>query len=226
MREFDFKRIVSVENLVEHVVESSKISASLTEELFQTEGKDLVIVLDGYDEMPDEDRQSSIIARIIYRKSRMLTSCCLVITSHPTASSNLHRIVDCRVEIVGFTEEDRLDYIQTALQCNDEKVEALTIYLQSNPTINALCYIPLNMTILLCLVDDGIDKLPKTQTEMYKKFIEMTIKRFIKKIDKETSEIITDITRLPCPYNEVFEELTRLAYNALKIDKIVFRLNE
>ena len=112
------------------------------------------------------------------------------------------------------------------MQGNDDKVEALTLYLQSNPIINALCYIPLNMTILLCLVEGGIDRLPKTQTDMYKKFIEMSIIRFIQKVDVQISEGITDITRLPIPYNEVFEELTKLAYNALKVDKIVFKLNE
>ena len=112
------------------------------------------------------------------------------------------------------------------MQGNEDKVEALTLYLQSNPTINALCYIPLNMTILLCLAEGGIDKLPKTQTDMYKKFIEMTILRFIQKVDTEVSKVVTSIADLPHPHNKVFEELTRLAYKALKIDKIVFRLNE
>ena len=42
--------------------------------------------------------------------------------------------------------------------------------------------IPLNMTILLRLVEDGIDRLPKTQTKIYKRFIETTIIRFIKKM--------------------------------------------
>ena len=224
LRECNFKSMVSVENLVEHVVGSSEINASLTKYLLRTEGKDLAIVFDGYDEISEEDRKNSIIARIIYR--RIFGKCCLVITSRPTASSNLHGIVDCRVEIVGFTEEDRLDYIQTALQGNDDKVKDLVLFLQSNPTINALCYIPLNMTILLCLVEDGIDKLPKTQTGMYKKFIEMTILRFIQKVDTEVFKVITSIADLPRPHDEVFKELTRLAYNALKIDKIVFRLNE
>ena len=224
LRECNFKNMVSIENLVEHVVGSSEISASLTKYLLRTEGKDLVIVFDGYDEISEEDRKNSIIARIIYR--RIFGKCCLVITSRPTASSNLHGIVDCRVEIVGFTEEDRLDYIQTALQGNDDKIKDLILFLQSNPTINALCYIPLNMTILLCLVKDGIDKLPKTQTDMYKKFIEMTILRFIQKVDTEVSKVITSIADLPHPHDKVFEELTRLAYKALNIDKIVFRLDE
>ena len=224
LRECNFKSMVSVENLVQHVVKSNKRTASLSEYLLQTEGKDLAIVLDGYDEVSEEDRKYSIIAHIIYR--RIFSKCCLVITSRPTASSNLHSVVDCRVEVVGFTEEDRLDYIQTALQGNDDKIKALTLYLQSNPTINALCYIPLNMTILLCLAENGIDKLPKTQTDMYKKFIEMAILRFIQKVDTEVSKVITSIADLPHPHDKVFEELTRLAYKALKIDKIVFRLNE
>ena len=221
LRECNFKSIKSIENLVEHVVKSNKISACLVEYLLQTEGKDLAIVFDGYDEVSEEDRKNSIITDIIYRK--FFSKCCLVITSRPTASSNLHSTVDCRAEIVGFTEEDRLDYIKTALQGNDDKVKALTLYLQSNPTINALCYIPLNMTILLCLAEGSMNRLPKTQTEMYKQFVEITIVRFIQ---KSSFIVVTGMANLPDPYNKVFEELAQLAYKALKIDKIVFTLDE
>ena len=224
LRECNFKNIKSIENLVEHVVKSNKIPACLAEYLLQTEGKDLAIVFDGYDELSEDDRNNSIIADIIYHK--IFSKCCLVITSRPTASASLHSIVDCRAEIVGFTEEDRLDYIQTALQGNDDKVKALTLYLQSNPTINALCYIPLNMTILLCLADNGIGNLPKSQTDMYKQFIEMTIVRFIQKSNVKCSIVVTSITNLPDPYNKMFEELAQLAYTTLKIDKIVFTLDE
>ena len=224
LRQCNFKNMVSVESFVQYVVKSSEMATHLTKYLLQTDGKELTIVFDGYDEISDEDRKFSMVADIINRK--IFAKCCLVITSRPTASSSLHSTVDCRVEIVGFTEEDRLDYIQTALQGNDDKVRALTYYLQSNPTINALCYIPLNMTILLCLAKDGIEKLPKTQTDMYKKFIEMTIVRFIQKSNINSTTIINDIANLPDPHNKVFKELAQLAYKSLKIDKIVFTLNE
>ena len=76
------------------------------------------------------------------------------------------------------------------------------------------------MTILLCLVEDGIDRLPKTQTDMYKKFIEMTILTFYSKsLILQSFQNITSIAELPHPYNKVFEELTRLAFNALKLTK-------
>ena len=224
LRQCNFKVMVSVESFVQHAIKSSQITMGLTKYLLQTEGKDLAIVLDGYDEISEEDRKNSLITDIIYR--RIFAKCCLVITSRPSTSLHLHSIVDCRVEIVGFTEEDRLDYIQTSLQGNDNKIEALTLYLQSNPTINALCYIPLNMTILLCLFESGMDKLPKTQTGMYKKFIEMSIFRFIQKFDVQVSKVISNLTKIPYPHNKVFEELTLLAYIGIKCDKIVFSLNE
>ena len=224
LRGIDFKRVTSVESFMQCAIKSSDMTASLVKYLLQAKGKNLAIVVDGYDEISEEDRRNSIIADIIHRK--IFAKSCLVITSRPTASSNLHNIVDCRIEIVGFTEEDRLDYIQTALQGNDDKVKALTLYLQSNPTINALCYIPLNMTILLCLVEDGIHRLPKTQTDMYRKFTEMTILHFIQKTDIKVSTVTANMAKLPFPHNKVFEELTQLAYKALKIDKIVFTLSE
>ena len=178
LRECHQKPLRSIEDLVQYVFKSGKITSYLTSYLSKADGENVVITFDGFDELLEEKRQESIIIDIINR--RILTKSCLVITSRPTASSNLHGSVDRRVEIVGFTEEDRLDYVQTALKNCDEQVKALQHYLQSNPTINPLFYIPLNMTILLCLVEGGIDRLPKTQTGMYKKFIEMTIIRFIK----------------------------------------------
>ena len=223
LREFHQKPLTSIDSLVQYIFKTSKMTNDLTEYLSKSEGEDTVIVFDGFDELSEENRKQSIVVDIINR--RILTKCCLVVTSRPAASSNLHGSVDHRVKIVGFTEEDRLDYIKSALENSDDLVKDLQYYLQSNPTINALCYIPLNMTILLCLFRDGIDRLPKTQTEMYKLFIEMTIVRFIKK-EQHNCDTIISIANLPDPHKNLFVDLTNLAYKALTIDKIVFTLPE
>ena len=222
LRECLQKSLRTIEDLVQYTFRTNKMVKDLATYLLKTDGKDALIIFDGFDELSEENRRDSIIIDIV--EHRILCKICLVITSRPTASSDLHRYVDRRVEIVGFTEEDRLDYIQTALKNSEEQVIALQDYLQSNPTINALCYIPLNMTILLSLVEDGIDRLPKTQTEMYKKFTEMTIVRFIKKY--KNYDTVINIANLPHPYNKLFIELTELAYKALETDKIVFTLSE
>ena len=222
LRECNMHNLTSTEGFLQYIVKSNEMVGCLTKYLLQTEGKNLVIVLDGYDEMSDEDRRKSFIADIIYR--RVFPKCCLVIMSRPTASSHLHNHVDCRVEIVGFAEEDRLDYIKKALQGKDDQVDTLQQCLQSNPTINALCYTPLNMTILLCLTEGGTTTLPKTQTEMYKAFIEITIRRFLRKANEKNVADICCISDLPFPHCEVFKELAQLAFDALQTDTIVFTL--
>ncbi|XP_065882868.1 uncharacterized protein [Dysidea avara] len=55
-------------------------------------------------------------------------------------------------------------------------------------------------------------------------FIEITIRRFIQKMDATVS--IDSINELPYPYSEVFRDLTLLAFNALQANKIVFTLSE
>ena len=224
LSQLNLKNIVSVEGFLQLVVENDKIP-SLMEYLFQTQGEDLVIIFDGYDDISNNDRENSIIGDIIDRK--IFVKCCIVITSRPSASSHLHSIVNCRVEILGFTEEDRMDYIHNALKSsNHEVIEPMHHYLQDNRTINALCYVPLNMTILLYLVKNGIDQLPKTQAEMYENFIKMTIIRFIRKADRSISVTSFSMLELPIPYNLVFMELTRLAYKGLKDGIFVFALKE
>jgi len=226
LREFNANNITSIEGFVQHIIKSNgKIASCLERYLYKTKGKSLVIVFDGYDEISEEDRKKSFIVDIVLR--RVFPKCCLVITSHPTASSLLDDYADCRVEIVGFSEEDRLDYIQTALQGKCDHVKALQQYLQSNPTINALCYTPINMTILLCLTEDGIDNLPKTQSDVYEKFIGMTIKRFIEKTDEQNCiKNVVNNTMLPFPHNEVFKELVQLAFKGLQTEKKIFTLEE
>ena len=238
LRDPNIKNLLSLESLIQYLFKSTEIVSSLSKYLFQTKGKGLTIIFDGYDEMSEKDRNDSLVAKIISRD--VLPKCDLIITSRPSASLYLRGMTDCRVEVLGFTEEDRLDYIQHALEGSDDKIKYLQFYLQSNSTINALCYVPLNMTILLCLFEEveylshntlDLDNkedngLPNTQTEMYEKFILMTITRFIKKSNKTFTGKCLNFTDLPEPYNEAFNELLQLAYNALTEDQIVFNLKD
>ena len=238
LRDPAIKQIMSLESLIQYIFQSTKIASGLSEYFFQTKGEGLVFIFDGYDEMSEEDRNNSLVAKLISRD--VLPKCDLVITSCPSASLSLRDVADCRVEVLGFTEEDRLDYIQHALEGSDEKINILRSYLQSNSTINALCYVPLNMTILLCLFKEvecsphstlDLDNkedigLPNTQTEMYEMFILITITRFLKKSNNTLSGKCLTFSDLPEPYNEAFNELLRLAYNALTKDQIVFSLND
>ena len=231
LRDPKLKNVNTLEDLMAYVFKAMVVN-SLAEHLFKTKGADITIILDGYDEMSEEHRRNSFIADIINRT--VLPDCGLVITSRPTASACLHTIADCRVEILGFTESDRLHYIEHALEGNNDKIEEVKLYLQSHSTINALCYIPLNMTILLSLFYEqisqiNVNSLPDTQTEMYERFIKVTIIRFLQKVLNDLDDDFSsasEFSDLPQPHNNVFNELSKLAYDALIKDQIVFTKNE
>ena len=170
-----------------------------------------------------------IINRIINRE--ILPKCVGIITSRPGISLHLHDKVICRAEILGFSRENRQGFIKSALNDKNDKIKELIDFLQSNPSLNGLCYIPLNMSILLCLTVDGINALPKTQTSLYEKFILMTIIHFLKKNKTISNSTITshDVTSLDSlfnPYNQVVKELSQFAFLALQKNQLVFTLAE
>ena len=225
LRDPHIKQIATLKDFITYAICSSEQNKNIeliVQHLNNTSGDDVTIVFDGYDEISDEIRHNSFIEKIINRKILKLSG--LVITSRPTASINLHDICDCRVEILGFTKEDRFKYIKQSLESNEEEIGLLQDYLLQNPFINSLCYIPLNMTILICLFKEfSKDKnymLPKNQTEMNEQFICITISRFLKK--KGVSLTIKSLKTLPIPYKQHFKHLSKLAFYLLGNDQIVF----
>lgn len=177
LRDPSIQSIKCLKDFVSYAICSSQQSREvdlLTDYLENTSGRHIAIVFDGYDEISDEFRRNSFIGSIISRKRLKL--CGLVITSRPTASAVLHSNCDCRVEILGFTKEDRIKYIHQSLENNPTEIKQLENYLEMNPFIDSLCYIPLNMTILICLFKETANSiLPKNQTDMNDQFVCITI---------------------------------------------------
>ena len=212
------KQITSTWSLVKYFCLDDEVTRKLTDWLIRTNGRYLTILLDGYNEcFVTENKDYFIIDSIIGRK--VLTECGLVITSRRAALSHLCDIANRRAEVLGFTEEARLNFIQSAVQGNYGKILQLEKYLKCNEILNKLCYNPLNMSILLCLVEGGISTLPTTQTNFYGKFIIMTIVYYLK---KNNGIIIANISRLsefPHPYDQVVKELSQFAFLALQKTK-------
>ena len=218
------KNITSVKSFVNHFCQSDSLTNKITDWLIETRGEYLTIILDGYDKMCKNNKNCFIVDGIIGRQK--LSKCGIIITSRPAATAHLHNIVNCRAEVLGFNEEDRQNFIHDALAGQTDKIDELAHFLTNNPFLNALCYIPLNMSILLCLTEEGINTLPKNQTNLYQKFIIMTIVYFLKKDSIKFNTIITSLDDLPHPYDQVVKELLQFAFLALQKDQLVFTLAE
>ena len=242
LRDTESHKITSLESFVNYVT-YSQVANHILKYITDNEGKNIMIVFDGYDELSEELRKNSFLLKMMTQKLIEIPFCNVVITSRPNASAYLHNKVELRVEILGFTNEDRKAYIDDALKHDNNKIEKVMKYLNNNPAINAYCYIPLNMTILLSFFqnDDYTDviELPNTQTGINEKFICTTISRYIRKLKElklnfsTFSEVQTACDHheigTPCvghkkgmPCGRILKEISNLAFKALEKDKTVF----
>jgi len=184
----------------------------------ETKGKFLTVLLDGYDELPEELQSDNLLSRMI--RCEILSKCGIVITSRSFACGSLCSQADRRMEILGFTGNDRQEYIQKALENKPDDIARLKQYLESHPTVDSLCYIPLNMTILLHLFTEN--DLPQSRTELYEKFVNLTITLHIEKNEK----MHRDLQWRNSFKGSVKQKLARLPYDALRKDIIVFSYEE
>ena len=237
LRDLVCQNITSFESLIKHYIknvahlENSKISM-LVKYIINSQGEKVVLILDGYDELPITKIKSKefFINKVIDANRQSFMKGMLIVTSRPNVSVCLHEMVDHRVEILGFTEANRMEYIRQALKENKEDIKMLQTFLHKNPAINSYCYIPLNMTMLLYLFNElGSDsKLPTTQTGINKSFICHTISRYIRRTcaRQEIEFTGTDFSRIPSPYNRIFLEMSKYSFETLRDEKVIFEKSE
>jgi len=220
--------VQEIKNIYQFVCYATKASTinntvnTIVQYLEDTSGKHCTIVFDGYDELSIEKRDDNdfFIAKIIKHEVMKLSS--IVITSRHSASSNIQNVIDYRVEILGFTKEKRDEYICQCLKGNTKKVKRVREYLMANAFIDGLCYIPLNMAILVCLaLESDAENLPKNQTEINDQFTFATISRYLKK-QHNLEDCGKNYKDLPTQFKQHFNILCKLAYVFLGKNKIVF----
>ena len=200
-----------------------EIASACSDYLSENNGEDLALLLDGYDEYPERLRNDSLVADILKRK--VLPRCGLIVSSRPHASVSLRLQATVRVDILGFTEAEREQYIKESMKDQPQKIDELTQYLRSHSTISSLCFIPFNLVVLAYLYKQGFI-LPKNSAELYNYFICLTACRHLAKHGHCLQGNITKLTDLPQPYNKIIQQLSKLSLEALNDDKLIFTFEE
>ena len=150
-----------------------------------------------------------------------------MVTSRPSASACLHNVVDKRIEILGFEQSSKNQYVTEALQDSPSKLEKLQRHFQQYPNIDAICYIPLIMSIIVFLCICQPDELPPTATKMYESFILHTICHYLKRAGKiPEDKTINRLEQFPPVVYIALQDLQKTAFDGLVKDKIVFTVKD
>ena len=221
LRDPNVQKITSTEQLVRYAQSTAQVQCVLSY-LQNNNGVGVTLIIDGFDELSTELRQTSFYRKVI--EGDVLHNARVVVTSRPSASACLHQCVQRRIEVLGFDKSSKEQYVNNALKDTPEHLHKLKAHFQQYPN-HALCYIPLNMAIIvyLCL----LGSLPPTATKMYESFIINTICRHLKKVGKIlNSASIPQIENLQQPISKTLIQLQKIAFDGLVRDKIVFTVEE
>ena len=228
LRDPNIQNINSIEALIQYMYRSKldqeviKISRAIATHLIVTEGANLTLILDGFDELSHLKCENDFILELLYKN--ILPLCRIVVSSRPTASKYLQKLADVKVEILGFTKESRQTYINIELKENHDRLDMLLSYLKENSIVDHLCYIPFILSLLVCITKE-CKELPKSQTDLYTKFITYAISRFLRKLNPCNS-VISNLNELASEFKTYYLEICKYAYIALERDETVFTTNE
>ena len=168
---------------------------AVEEHLIDTFGDKCLIILEGFDELPDTCRmESSIFLQLI--NGQLLPLATILVTSRPWATSALldmcHHNIYKHIEILGFTETHIEKYVKSVF--TDEKkaeddamkereIENIMTYIATYPQIKACMYIPLNSAIVVSVYQEskaGRCILPKTLTQLYYALTQTLLLRYLR----------------------------------------------
>ena len=224
LRDPAISNIRCLEDLVHYFYNFDKGAAECSKQCTNLLNKglnnDITVLFDGYDEF--DSSNDSFITSILDRK--ILPNCRIVVTSRPTASYLLHRMADVRVQVMGFNEKSKTQYIKQELNDHPEKMNELQSYLKVHASINSLCYMPMMMTILVYVFKEK-GNLPKNSTELYNKFIAITISRHLQRQRKSESLFIS-LQTLPTECQLFLNDLSKFAYLTLHSRQKVFNKDD
>ena len=227
LRERSVSTATTLPQLFELFHSSKKIRTSVIEELEEREGEGVLIIADGWDELePKHHHNDSFLYNLFF--CTILPFAYVLLTSRPSASSPLHNlpVVDCLVEVVGFSEENIKQYMESEFEKCPEKASSLIKQLQHNPAILSVCSVQLNCAIVcnLWLTMEGI--LPRTLTELYAKIVSNVVLRNSRKKLRDFPVSLSSFDSIPEDLQDMFWLTCKFAFECLSRDQIVFLEDE
>ena len=163
----------------------NQIQEAIVEEIQRTQGERVLLLFEGYDELPEILRtDNSIFLDVV--TGMKLPKATVLITSRPWASEFLH--MQCKnhisqhIEILGFTKADIESYLWSTIPNDPSLLADLKQYISWYPHINSLMYIPLNCAIVVEVYQKSRkDEVlaPKTMTELYSSLVRSLLLRYL-----------------------------------------------
>ena len=203
----------------------TKLSCSKMEEhAIHNDGKGLVFILDGWDELPEDLQNKSFFRDMIFDENMFARSTILV-TSRPNCSGDIvDRVqgIQAHYRILGFNPEKVTAYVEQYFKDDVENAHSLLAFLKDRENLRRHFYIPITVAIMCYVYRYNGNRIPETLSRLYENFVLLFVRHHI----PNTYKKFTSIKNLPEELWPVFMKLCKLAYNMLVENKVLLSEEE
>ncbi|KAJ8017833.1 Protein NLRC5 [Holothuria leucospilota] len=172
-------------------------------------GSDLsvVIILDGFDDYPDKDKDSDVL-KIIRRD--MLSHCKVVLTTRPGYLHEKYFIKAQRIRLTGFDKQAQHEYIRRAVvNGNSEAIENIKRRLRAHGALNNLWSVPMIFAAFAHISHDSVKFQEMTSLTTIVNFIIISFHSHMK--SKMNEDEISNCHSFPTDH----KELDKMAFDAI-----------
>ena len=227
-RDKGVQEMVDASSLFPHP-DNRHLQQSVIEEVRDNNGEGVLIILDGFDELPVHLRCDGFLIELI--QGHVFPKCTVLVTSRPSATSDLMRVcrpqIKKRVEILGFTEECVKEYATSVFSSKPKILEGFLTYISAykNPAINSLMYVPLNAAIVVEIYRNSWSTgcpIPRTLTQLYTRLCLILVQRFLETTHPSDEYILNTFSDIPENYQAHFLNLSKVAFEGLENNEVIF----
>ena len=213
-----------------------ELAKELAAELEATNGRGVLWILEGWDELPPHLQQDSIFCKLMqpiptspYEK-RLLSDSSVIVTYFPISSCNLYSVVSSRVEILGLNPEEQIQYFTDCLKGDKNILELFLEKIEDNLIVQSSCYLPINAALTVHFFKLKDHSLPSSEYELFSTIIIDCIQHYLEKEGKEhvlpiELKSLSDILGSK-PIGDLFGKVCELAYRGMMQKKLTFSSSE
>ena len=205
-------------------------------ELEESDGRGVLLVLDGFDELDARMRRCQLLKRLLSTEFIYLPDCDILVTSRPVTCPDLLGLMQPlhrHIEILGFSEDRIASFIRSYFECTCQptpsqpapsqmspeggcEAEKLLSRLAQLPQVKGMCRTPVVLKIVceVCQIL-GANALPATMTGIYEAFI----RRQLLENGPEGAEI-SSILQVPSSDYPLFSALCKTAFECCTEQKL------
>ena len=217
-------------HMLQLFTESMHEALQLAAEIQARDGRGVLLILDGYDELQQELREAPFFLNLLTHSPRSpLPECDIVLTSRSILTSQIYRHLKqaplagdiTNIEVLGFTNAQVKRYAKLYFKAEGKQKlsSQFLAKVESVPQIKSLCSIPVVLSII-CRVFLAKGDLPPTLTEAYHDFVFEKVLLNASFPDGPVESLLN------LPPKHDFYQLCEIAFSCVVDQKVIFTSTE